>query len=371
MVSNDLVAQLLPTLGRSLEVGFNVFDVMHHGTHEKQLSNVFGWIFEIGGTHNFAALGQQLFVDLINEQRTKLGQISRPLPAGPYTVRQEVNTAPVGAAADIADIVLESDSAVIVVENYGSSDGHGHSYERYLTFGRRAGKQGVVVLLCALVADLAQDPRYAEQNAEQYAFIIQMHRRFASGRGRMSDTELLDFVTAMCSTGEAKRYQERDRELAAERFASDLAQQARERFGEGREVLQRVKARLRSYASTILGPQLNATLGEGFVQSVTAGYSGIFQWTINLETAGDEPAGEAGLQIKFGPSAWYANEQDDYWKQKVTPGAADYSRLFLTSPGRHEIRQSAVLLRDVLEGLAPDDARLHEEILALLGVHPS
>ena len=41
-MTGDLVTELLPILGRSLDVGFNVFDVMHHGTHEKQISNVFG-----------------------------------------------------------------------------------------------------------------------------------------------------------------------------------------------------------------------------------------------------------------------------------------------------------------------------------------
>lgn len=37
----DLVTALLPVLHRSLDARFNVFDVMHHGTHEKQISNVF------------------------------------------------------------------------------------------------------------------------------------------------------------------------------------------------------------------------------------------------------------------------------------------------------------------------------------------
>jgi hypothetical protein len=388
MVSNDLITRLLPVLGRSLDVGFNVFDVMHHGTHEKQLSNVFRWLFEIGGTHNFEALGQQLFLELIN-----LSRIDEPaLPAGRYTVRQEVNTAEVGDGGDIADIVLESDSARIVVENYGTSDGHGHDYDRYLTFSRRDGKLGAVVLLCAevditlqtdgwekapvvtyerlldrLVAELVQDSRYAKRSQAQHAFISQMHRKFASGKGRMSDQEVLDFVTAMCATGEAKRYQERDRDVAAERFASDLAQQARQRFGEGRELLQQVRARLQSYGSVILRQQLNATMGAGYVEKVTARYSGIYQWSINFETKeAQESFDDARFQIKFGPSAWFANEQQTFWKQKVMPEAADYSRLFITRVSNHEIRQSAVSLHEVLEGLSPDDSRLHDEIVALL-----
>jgi hypothetical protein len=288
--------------------------------------------------------------------------------------------------------VLESDSARIVVENYGTSDGHGHGYDRYLTFSRRDGKLGAVVLLCAevditlqtdgwekapvvtyerlldrLVAELDQDSRYAKRNQEQYAFITQMHRKFAKGAGRMSDQEVLDFVTAMCATGEARRYQERDRDVAAERFASDLAQQARERFGEGREVLQHLKTRLRSYGSIILRQQLNATMGAGYVEKVTARYSGIYQWSINFETKeAQESFGDARFQIKFGPSAWFANEQQTFWKQKVMPEAADYSRLFITRVSNHEIRQSAVSLHEVLEGLSPDDTRLHDEIVALL-----
>lgn len=391
-MSNDLIVRLLPVLGRSLETGFNVFDVMHHGSHEKQLSNVFRWIFEIGETHNFEALGQQLFVELINDESVKLGRGSELLPSGPYTVRQEVNTAEWGDAGDIADIVLESAAAVIVVENYGTSDGHGHGYERYLKFGQREGKLCVVVLLCGeadsslqvdgweqapvvtyerlldrLVDKLGHELGYAESNADQFAFISQMHRRFASGKVRMSDKEVLDFVVEMCATGEAKRYQEKDRDIATERFASDLAQQARERFGEGRELLRRVKERLRSYGTAVLIQQLNGTLGEGFVKKSSSAYQGIYEWTFNLEKGetGDS-FGDPGLQIKFGPSAWFANEQDSFWKKKVDPQAADYSRLFITSSSNFEIRQSSVSIAEVLEGLPSGDTRLHDEMIALL-----
>lgn len=387
MTSNDLISRLLPVLGRSLDVGFNVFDVMHHGKHEKQLSNVFRWLLEIGGTHNFDGLGQRLFVELVNLDRG-----SEPaLSPGPYMVRQEVNTSKGDIGEDIADLVLESDTAVIVVENYGTSDGHGHDYDRYLQFSMRGGKSGAVVLLCAeedrsllangweqapvityerfldrLVAELDRDSTYAKQNLEQYSFIRQMQSKYGSGRGRMSDKDVLNFVTAMCATGEARRYQGRDHDVSAERFASDLAQQARERFYEGRDVLQDIKVRLRAYGNAVLGKQLNATLGFGFVKRVTANYSGIYQWTINLETAkAHDLFGESLLQIKFGPSAWFANEQDTHWQQKVAPEVADYSRLFI-SANSHEIRQSAVSLHEVLCGLAPDDVRLHDEFIALL-----
>ena len=45
-MNQDLVTTLLPIVGRSLELGFNVFEVMHHGLHEKQLSNVFRWLLD-------------------------------------------------------------------------------------------------------------------------------------------------------------------------------------------------------------------------------------------------------------------------------------------------------------------------------------
>lgn len=392
MVSNDLIVRLLPVLGRSLDNGFNVFDVMHHGSHEKQLSNVFSWIFDVGETHNFEALGQQLFVESINDELVKLGRDTELLPTGLYRVRQERNTAEWGDPGDIADIVLESDSAVIVVENYGTSDGHGHGYERYLKFGQREGKLCVVVLLCGeadsslqvdgweqapvvtygrlldrLVDRLEQKSGYAENEADQYAFISQMHRRFASGKVRMSDKEVLDFVVEMCATGEAKRYQESNRDIAAERFASDLAQQARERFGEGRELLRRGKERLRSYGKAVLLKQLNGTLGEEFFKNISVANQGIYEWTVNLEAGiTHDSFGDPGIKIKFGPSAWFANEQDPFWKKRVEPSVADYSRLFLTRSGNGEIRQSAVSLGELLEGLSSGDTRLHDEIVALL-----
>ena len=394
-VGDDAVTSLLPVLGRSLDLGFNVFDVMHHGTHEKQISNVFRWIFEIGGTHNFESLGQRLFIDLINEERVTRGLEDAPLPAGPYTVRQEANTALQGHADDIADLVLENNTTAIVVENYTTSDGHGHSYNGYLTYGQRGGKRSVVVLLCheadrtlqtddwqhalvvtyeqlldRLITQLDQDRRYAVENTDQYGFISQMHRKFASGRYSVTSKDALDFVSAMCSAGEAGRYQVRDQEVAAERFASDLAQQARERFDEGRVVLQQVKRRLKSYGDTVLRRQLNATLGSEYIVGVNARYVGIYQWTINFETSGiHDRSGDGYLQIKFGPTAWHANVRDTGWNRRVDPGTVDYSRLFVTWTGPMEIRQSAVTLHEVLEGLDPNDNRLHDEFIALLDPH--
>lgn len=65
----DLVTELLPVLSRSFGAPFNVFDVMHHGTHEKQLSNVFGWLLDTHGTHHLEDAFLRIFVDEVNEGR--------------------------------------------------------------------------------------------------------------------------------------------------------------------------------------------------------------------------------------------------------------------------------------------------------------
>lgn len=388
----DLVTRLLPVLSRSLEPTFNVFDVMHHGLHEKQISNVFRWLLDAQGTHRLGERFVQIFVEEINRQRP----IDDQLPVTGYVVMQEVNTAPAGVGMDIADLVLESREAVIVVENYFTSDGHGHSFDGYLRHAVRDGRQGAVILLCGDLQSSLQtqgwedapvltygrlvsllhnaldaDSRYRQGNREAFLFVQQMHQKFVKGRGPVEDRDVLGFVVEMCQTGEAKRYQIKAQDLAAEQFANDLAEQARERFGEGRELLQRVKGRLKDYAAQALVPQLNETLGEGFVAGASARYVGLYQWTINLDLAGEAaPFDEAKLQIKFGPSAWHANENDSNWTQTVDPGHADYSRLFLTRATRREIRQSEVTLEEVLAGLDPADRRLHDELVLLLDEAP-
>lgn len=356
---SDLVTGLLPVLDRSLGLGFNVFDVMHHGTHEKQISNVFRWMLDESETHMFGDRFVRVFIDQLNQAVAE----REPFPLDSYWVRQEVNTSTPGDDADIADLVLESDAAAIVIENYFTSDPHGHDYGRFKAFSERDGRQGVVVLLCRdedrslqtegwqhapvlryralvdrLLTELDADPKYRLQNSDAYAFIEQMHRKYVRGGGRMEDEDVLDFVVTMCAIAEARRYQVKDTEAAAEQFASDLAEQARARFGEGRQLLQRAKGRLRNYGRTVLMPELNKTLGPEFVRNVSARWAGIYQWSVNFDIA-EENDFDAGLSLKFGPSAWYANQLEKGWAIRVDPSDADYSHLFLTAGRQHVIRQ--------------------------------
>jgi hypothetical protein len=385
----DLATALLPVLSRSLEVRFNVFDVMHHGTHEKQISNVFGWLLDTEGTHQLGDTFLRIFIDEVNKGLAGC----EPFTPATYLVLQEVNTSDAGVGRDIADLVLENHEAVIVVENYFTSDGHGHNYKRYSKYSRRDDRRGAVVLLCAdensslqtegwedasvvtygrllgrLRDGLEGDHQYQQKHQEVYSFIDQMHRKFVKGRGHVEDRKVLDFVTAMCATGEAGRYGWRPHDTVAERFANDVAEQARERFEEGRELLHRVKDRLRNFSAEVLQGQLNETLGEGFVSGVSARYVGQYRWTVNFDVPDDGPdIGEHKLQLKFGPSAWYANEKAPTWEQKVDPRVADYSRLFLTRAGKvKEVRQSEVSLQEVLDGLESCDRRLHDEIVQLV-----
>lgn len=384
-VGEALVTTLLPLLARSEVAGFNVFDVMRHGSHEKELSNVFAWLLDERGTHGLEDRFLRIFLAEVNQGLPAEHRFA----AESYAVWQERNTSAEHDPMDIADIVLENDSERVVIENYYTSDGHGHSYEGYLRFAQEGGRRGLVVLLCqshdsarqadgwdqapvvtyaTLIDRLLQlvgnDRTYTKRHGEAYSFIAQMYRKFVKNRGPMEDHELLSFVTAMCATGAAERYAWNPRETAASTFAAEVAAQAEESFVEGRELLQRLKGRLRSYCEGPLRTQLDDTLGSGFVRRVNANYRGSYQWTINFDVEDQgESFGEAELQVKFGPSALHANEKDPEWKRTVAQ--PEYSHLFLTRARHRQVRQSAVTLQDVLDGFAPDDRRLHDEIVEL------
>ena len=84
-IAPELVTALVPSLSRSLAEQFNVFRVMHHGTHEKQLSNVFAWLLDPEGTHELGDAVQGLFLDLVNAHLPAEVQ----LPRSGYEVAQE------------------------------------------------------------------------------------------------------------------------------------------------------------------------------------------------------------------------------------------------------------------------------------------
>ena len=382
-----LVTTLLPILVRRSEPEFNIFDVMHHGSHEKQLSNVFAWLLDAEGTHGLGETFQRIFIDEVNRGLRE----SEPIPQGAYSVRQEVNTSDADKDMDIADLVLEGETSVLVVENYYTSDGHGHSFEGYRSFGARTRnpKRCAVVMLCQdvspigltqgwenasvvtysnlikqLIRHVEGDEIYKQKHPQQCAFYSHMYNRFVKGR-RMNDDDLIRFIDAMCNTRQAERYRQGS-ESSAVNFADMLRERALEQFGESRELLQRIKATLRTYCSGVLKAQVNEALADERITDVSANFQGIYQWTINFRIPGETGGSEAPLQVKFGPSAWFANEKDDYWNRTVPAAEADYSRLFLTRGPTKEIRQSAVRLLEVLDGIAPSDLRLRDEIVTLI-----
>lgn len=386
-MGDELVTALIPVLAEPTQRDFNVFDVLHHGTHEKQISNLFAWLLDPSETHNLGDAFQRIFIDEINES---LPSDQRVAPAV-FSVRQEVNTSPAGEAADIADLVLESESTVIVVENYHVSDGHGHSFQRYRDFGTRDGKTSAVAMLCGkampgalvdgwqdapvltygelidrLTRKVQSDQGYKEENPHQMSLFDQMQQHFGKGR-RVNEDNLNQFISAVCASGEAKYFGQASREISAVNFADMLRERALQQFTESRDFLGRVKTELRAYCAGTLMPQVNAVIGEEYLASVSARYQGIYEWTVNFHAKDQEPKAEARLQIKFGPSAWEAVNVSDYWQRPDASFAPDYRYLLLTDGETRQVSQSAVTMMDALSGLSPDDMRLRDEVLQLLG----
>lgn len=378
-----LVTSLLPLLTEPARPEFNIFQVLHHGTHERQISNLFAWLLSPDGTHQLGESFQRLFIDEINHSKSE----STSVEYGPYSVRQEVNTAPPDGDRDIADIVLESPSTIIVVENYHVSDGHGHSYHRYREFGSRRGKTAVVVMLCAsatpgsltdgwqeaavvtygslidlLGAHVKADEEFREANPQQCFFFEQIHTFFVKGRN-VNSSELIDFIRAVCNSGSAVHYRQSP-ELSAVNFADALRERALVQFAESRDLLGRVKANLLAYANGSLIPQINGALGQEYLTNAAANYRGIFQWTVILHSGVAGEGSDPPLQIKFGPSAWYAVEEDSNWSLH-SKGEIDYAHLFLTERSTMSVVQSSVTIRELLSGLTADDLRLRDELLAL------
>ncbi|WP_228393303.1 PD-(D/E)XK nuclease family protein [Ornithinicoccus hortensis] len=378
----QMVTALVPTLSRSLAEQFNVFRVMHHGTHEKQLSNVFAWLLTPGATHELGDAFQRLFLEHVNQFLDETAQ----LPTTGYRVIQEVNTSVAEEGADIADIVLTNDRASVVVENYEVSDGHGHGYHRYLAHGALGGRQSVVVLLCVrresqlqrggwenaavltyaqllenLHAHIAGDQAWQRAHPRQNFFISEFVQHFTEGPTAVSTGDQIAFIKAMCETGESVRYGHRPQDAAGQEFASLVAQHAQRQFEDGRRTLATVKRTLRSYAEHTLTGQVNEAVAAGHITTVSTNFRGLWEWAVALE----RPVPHPRIHFEFGPTAVAENAV------VAEPIAdPDYSKIFVSRQGPDlgaidKILQTDVGLDDVLAGLSPDDVRLRDDLLAI------
>jgi len=379
-----LVTALVPSLSKSLALQFNVFRVMHHGTHEKQLSNVFAWLMTADATHGLGDAFQRLFVSHVNRSLPA----EAVLPPSGYRVTQEVDTtAHDDADKDIADIVLTNAQASIVVENYESSDGHGHDYHRYLAYGATGGRSSVVVLLCvtrvahrqtdgwesAVVVTYAEllgllkehidaDAAWRKAHPGQRFFINQLVQHFVEGPMSVSDEDRIAFIKTMCDTGESERFARKQREGAAQAFADVVAQHAKRQFEDGRSALVRVKTSLKGLADLTLRHQVDVALADTHVARVNVQIYGQWAWTVALEFVDASPM----VCLVFGPTAVVEN---GLAPQPVAD--PDFSKVFVTRTPAGQgaidhIIQTGVGLEEILDGLSGDDTRLRDAVLAVI-----
>lgn len=383
-----IATALVPSLSRSLAEQFNVFRVMHHGTHEKQLSNVFAWLLSADGTHGLGDAFQRAFVGRVNAGLVNGAiPVGTPLPDAGYRVSQEVDTSGHGELGrDIADIVLTRADASIVVENFESSDGHGHDYSQYLSYGAEGDRRSVVVLLCArherhrlgdgweqavvvtyekLLADLrahvVDNPAWRRTHTEQNFFIEQLVQHFLEGPATVNNEDRIAFITTMCETGESARYGYRPQDTAAQDFADLLALHARHQFEDGRRTLGEVKQALRLFADGALRTQLSSGADEARVTKVDAKFQGTWEWCVTLHRGDSAPK----VYLEFGPTAVVENE-----RAPAPLAAPDYSKVFVTRHAGGQLRdgidviiQTDVGLDEVLAGLGADDRRLHDAVI--------
>ena len=386
---SGFVTALVPTVSRSLAEQFNVFRVMHHGTHEKQLSNVFAWLLAADATHALGDAFQRIFLERINAE---LPIDKQQLPPTGYRVVQEVDTrgheetAGGQVGMDIADIVLSRQDAAVVIENYGTSDGHGHDYRRYHAHAAATGRAAAVVLLCHrrethrqrdgweqavvvtyaevlgdLHAHVAHDPSWRRRHPEQLLFIQQMIDHFVEGPAAVNLDDQISFIQAMCETGESARYGYRSQDRAAQEFADLVAEHARRQLEDSRKILAAVKTGLRSFAQTTLTEQVNETVQNGRVTKVEARLAGKWEWCVALRRADAQPM----IRLVFGPTAVVENE-----RAPELVSDPDYSRVFVTlktadQQSLERIMQTDVSLGEVVNGLSQDDDRLRDAVLAV------
>ena len=387
---SSFVTALLPSLSRSLAEQFNVFRVMHHGTHEKQLSNVFSWLLTPEATHELGDAFQRLFLDCVNQGLPGDAQ----LPTTGYRVTQEVDTrgdeelAGGEVGMDIADVLLTRDDAAVIIENYGTSDGHGHDFHRYRDHAAALGRDAAVVLLCLrreehlqrdgwedavvvtyaevlsrLDEHIAANPSWARTHPEQHFFIQQMLQHFVEGPAAVNLDDQIAFIKAMCSTGESDRYGQSHHESAAQEFADLVAAHAGRQFEESRRALDDAKASLRNFARTTLRDQVNDLVGDGPVGEIDSNFRGIWKWGIRLS----RPEGYQNVFLVVGPTA--AHVMSPVADNDFEP---DFARVFVTFDAAsvatsEDVVQTDVGLDEVINGLPREDVRLRDAVLALVG----
>ena len=380
----ELVAQLVPSLSRSLSEQFNIFRVMHHGTHEKQLSNVFTWLLQPDGTHGLGDTFQRIFLSKVNKGLP----VDQQLPDAGYRVIQEVDTRnsteiAADAAMDIADIVLSRPDAAVVVENYVTSDGHGHNFDRYLAHGTAGERAAAVVLLChrreahllnagwehavlVTYADVLSelqdyvdsDRLWRDNNPDVHLFFRHLIEHFVEGPEVVNVDDQLQFIKTMCDTGESARFGYRPQNRAAEEFAELVAEHAHRQFEASRATLAAVKSELRKFARFVLINQVNESLQHGAINAVITRFVGQWEWCVELQRADQQPA----IFLEFGPTAVVENG-----RVPLPLDDPDYSRIFVTvqdpsGKGIVRLQQTEVSLADVLGGLEPDDLRLRNAV---------
>lgn len=378
---NAMVTALVPSLSRSLAEKFSVFRVMHHGTHEKQLSNVFAWLLRPDGTHGLGGTFQRIFTDLVNQQLPP----ESPLPTSGYDVAQEVDTSgPDALGKDIADIVLTSPTHSIVVENFETSDGHGHDYYGYLSFGAAGRRRSVVVLLCirherqlqtggwehsavvtyaelitALAAHVSRDRAWQRKHPQQHFFIKELVHHFVEEPSAVNVEDTIAFIEAMCETGESARYAQTPQPVAAEEFGTIVARHAERQFEDGRTMLSRIKRALRSYADRTLIAQVNALLPDGHITRARTRFKGTWEWCVELERPEDHPS----IELLFGPTV-VAHLDAHLDAPGNPPQAPDYTRIFVTRAAFEGTPvQTDIGMLDILNGLQETDTRLRDAVL--------
>lgn len=350
---------------------------MHHGTHEKQLSNVFAWLLDPDGTHKLGDVGQRLFVELVH---TRLPE-DIDLPTTGYSVTQEVNTSGLRDDQDMADIVITRPDARIVIENFHSSDGHGHDYAKYLTHAREDERRGVVVLFSALREvhrithgweqaisipygealeplrnHLEKNPRWGAENSQQQFFIHQLFYQFSEGPEAVNLDDRIKFMTAMCETGEAIRYSKKNHEGSAEQFAADMALHAQHQFEDGRGLLRQVKSALRDHAKSVIVPGLHGPHSDLPSPTVSTQGVGVWEWSVNFEHS-EIPA----VYLQFGPTI-----STKYAQWGISSPPPNFEKIYAGRRDTRRYLETDVTMKEVVEGLSADDHRLLDALVGLL-----